>query len=318
MTHDQRQLKVEAECAELRLDVFLAQKLDEVSRSRLRRWIQLGQVSVNGHPQKPKYLVRAGDEISLLIPAPEPSVMVSEAIPLDIVYEDDALIVVDKASGMVVHPGAGNPTGTLANALLHHFQRISRRDTIRPGIVHRLDKATSGLLVVAKSERVHELLAEQFKRRKVEKEYLALLHGRLEKREGVIDLAVGRDPWARTRISTRSRRARPALTQYRVIRSLCGGGTTFSYVRVTLHTGRTHQVRVHFQSLGHPVVGDGTYGERADQKIKEDHLLQAVRGLGRHFLHATLLSFEHPGSGQRVRFESPLPEDLEELLSILE
>lgn len=315
---DKRRLKVEAEDAGRRLDVFLAQKLGEVSRSRLRRWIQLGQVSVNGNTQKPKYPVRAGDEISILIPPPEPSVMVPEAIPLDIVYEDDALIVVDKPSGMVVHPGAGNPTGTLANALLHHFQQISRRDTIRPGIVHRLDKATSGLLVVAKSERVHELLADQFKRRAVEKQYLALLHGRLEKREGVIDLALGRDPWARTRISTRSRRARPALTRYKVIRSPRGGGTTFSYVRVILHTGRTHQVRVHFQSLGHPVVGDQTYGKRAYQKIKEEPLLQAVRGLGRHFLHATWLSFVHPGSGKRVRFESPLPEDLEELLSILE
>ena len=318
MSGDSLILTVDARNARRRLDVFLAEKLAEVSRSRLRRWIVSGQVTVDGRPQKPKYPVRAGNEIFIRVPEPEPSGLLAEAIPLQIVYEDDALIVVDKPSGMVVHPGAGNPGGTLANALLYHFQEISRRDTMRPGIVHRLDKATSGLLVVAKNEWVHEQLAEQFKRREVEKQYLALLYGRLEKKEGAIGVPLGRDPWARTRISTRSRRPRPALTRYKVIHFPSGGGITFSYVRVVLHTGRTHQVRVHFQSIGHPVVGDETYGKPAYQKIKTEPLGPAVKGLERHFLHAAFLSFVHPESGRRVRFKSPLPGDLEELLSILE
>lgn len=311
-------LEASAEDAGQRLDVFLASRLERVSRSVVQRWIEAGQVKVNDRRQRPRYAVKKGDKISLLVPSPEPSHLVAEAIPLSIVYEDTTLVVVDKPAGMVVHPGAGNRSGTLANALLHHFGQISRHDTLRPGMVHRLDKNTSGLLLVAKSEWVHDFLASQFKKREVEKQYLALLHGRLRKEQGVIDRPLGRDPWVRTRISTRSRRSRQAVTRYEVIRFLSGGGVTFSLVRVHLHTGRTHQIRVHFQSIGHPVVGDDTYGKKADQQVKDATIRAFIEELGRHFLHAASLSFTHPETGEYVSFESPLPRELAELLTNLE
>lgn len=317
MTRDPLLLEATAENAGQRLDVFLTAELVQASRSMVRRWIETGHVTVNEKRKKPKYVVKGGDRISVLIPRPEPAHLVAEAIPLSITYEDASLVVVDKPAGIVVHPGAGNRQGTLANALLHHFGKISRQDTLRPGIVHRLDKGTSGLLVVAKNERVHEFLASQFKRREVEKHYLAMVYGKVEETEGVIDRPLGRDPWARTRVSTRSRRPRAAVTRYEVTRFLWGGGTPFSLVRVILQTGRTHQIRVHFQSIGHPVVGDDTYGRKAYQRVKDAAVRHVVEGLGRYFLHATLLSFLHPETGQRVRFESPLPDELAQLLSVL-
>ncbi|MGH9341929.1 MAG: RluA family pseudouridine synthase [Acidobacteriota bacterium] len=286
-----------------RLDIFLAACLENVSRSTIQRWIRSGAVRINGQTERASYLVKEHDEIAVTPPPPEPLELLPEDLPLQIVYEDDWLVVVDKPAGMVVHPGAGNRAGTLANALLHHFQEVSRRETIRPGIVHRLDKDTSGLIVVAKNEQVHEFLAGQFKRREVDKQYLALVSGRLPRKSGTIDVPLGRDPRARTRISTRSRRGRPALTEYQVIRHF----SRFTYVRVILHTGRTHQIRVHFQHLGHPVVGDKTYGRAKASAL-----------LGRQFVHATFLAFTHPTTGKRAQFQSPLPGDLADFLARLE
>ena len=263
---ESRVVTVSAEEAHQRLDLFLSRKLEQVSRSALQRWIESGHVTVEGERCKANYQVKAGEEIQIAPPPQEPLELVPEPIPLQIVYEDDVLVVVDKPAGMVVHPGAGNRQGTLANALLHHFQAISQVGTIRPGIVHRLDKATSGLMVVAKNDQAHEFLADQFKAREVEKRYRALVHGRLKEKEGTVDVSLGRDPRARTRMSTtRGRRSRSALTRYQVIRYY----TNFTYVRASPLTGRTHQIRVHFQHLGHPVVGDETYGKKASSNLKD-------------------------------------------------
>jgi 23S rRNA pseudouridine1911/1915/1917 synthase len=304
---------VSAEEAHQRLDLFLSRKLEQFSRSALQRWIESGYVTVQGERCKPNYQVKAGEEIQIAPPPQEPLELVPEDIPLEIVYEDRVLVVVDKPAGMVVHPGAGNRQGTLANALLHHFQVISQAGTIRPGIVHRLDKSTSGLMVVAKNDQAHEFLADQFKAREVEKRYLALVHGRLKEREGTVDVALGRDPRARTRMSTRGQRSRSAVTRYEVIRYY----PNLTYVQVFPLTGRTHQIRVHFQHLGHPVVGDETYGRRGAAHLKDPGQAQAVRNLGRTFLHAAFLAFLHPDTKERVFFESPLPEELAQILSAL-
>jgi 23S rRNA pseudouridine1911/1915/1917 synthase len=246
-------------------------------------------------------------------PPPEPVRLVPEAIPFKIVYEDSTLVVVDKPAGLVVHPGTGNRQGTLANALLHHFQSISRSETIRPGIVHRLDKATSGLMVVAKNDQAHDFLARQFKAREVKKRYLALVYGGLKKAAGVIDVSLGRDPFARTKISTRSRHLRKALTRYETIRDY----RDFTYVRIFPQTGRTHQIRVHFQHLGHPVVGDETYGGKAIQRIRDPDVVESIQALKRYFLHADSLTFTHPDTGEKVSFKIELPKELAELILAL-
>ena len=296
-----------------RLDLFLSHKFERFSRSVLQRWIDFGHVTVQGKKSKSNHKVRSGEEIVIVPPPPEPVRLVPEAIPFTIVHEDDTLVVVDKPAGLVVHPGTGNRQGTLANALLHHFQSISRSETIRPGIVHRLDKATSGLMVVAKNDQAHEFLAQQFKTRQVQKRYLALVYGCVKEAEGIIDVSLGRDPFVRTKISTRSRRARKALTRYETIRNY----RNFSYLRIYPHTGRTHQIRVHFQHLGHPVVGDETYGGKAIQRVQDPELAEFIQALNRYFLHAESLAFVHPDTGEKVSFEIPLPEELAELLHVL-
>jgi len=211
---------------------------------------------------------------------------------------------------MVVHPGAGNWSGTIANALLHHFGQVGGKDTLRPGIVHRLDKETSGLLLVAKNEYAHESLSKQFKKREVEKHYLALLYGELKQTLGRIEVAIGRDPHFRTKISVRSAKPRSALTMYEVLQLLPG----FTYVRAFPRTGRTHQIRVHFHHLGYPIVGDKSYGRR---KVENDEKASAIKKIDRHFLHATFLRIRHPTTGKLVTFESPLPNELEGLLATL-
>ncbi|MEE8349873.1 MAG: RluA family pseudouridine synthase [Acidobacteriota bacterium] len=307
-------LTVEPDESGHRLDRFLSHKLEQYSRSVLQRWIESGHVMVQGKTSKAKHKVQPGEEVVIVPPPPEPVQLVPEAIPFKIVYEDDILVVVDKPAGLVVHPGTGNRQGTLANALLYHFQTISRSGTIRPGIVHRLDKSTSGLMVVAKNDQAHELLARQFKDREIEKRYLALVFGRPREASGVIDVPLGRDPFARTKISTRSRRARTALTRYETIRDY----PDLTYVRVYPHTGRTHQIRVHFQHLGHPVVGDETYGGKAIQGIRDSGLVDSIQALKRYFLHAEFLAFTHPDTGEKVSFVAELPEELAEFLQGLE
>ena len=306
-------LKVSEEEAGQRLDVFLSGKIGQASRSTIRRWIDSGHVTVREQAAKASHRVKRAEEIRVTPAPPEPLDLLPEPIPLDIVHEDNDLIVVDKSAGLVVHPGAGNRQGTLANALLYHFEQISRSHGIRPGIVHRLDKATSGLLVIAKNEQAHDFLAAQFKQREVEKIYLSLVYGRLKKKQGVVDVSLGRDRRARTKISTRSQRARQAVTHYQVIHCY----SDFTYVQVIPHTGRTHQIRVHFQHLGHPVVGDDKYGKTAFRQVENPDLCLAIRDLDRHFLHAFRLSFLHPGSKQKVSFEAPLPEELAAFLSAL-
>ncbi len=307
-------LRVGAEEVNHRLDQFIALQFPAFSRSRIQNWIESGQVTVRGKFRKAKYRVKEGEEVCVIPTSLKPLKLVMEPIPLKLVYEDKALVVVDKPAGLVVHPGAGNLRGTLVNTLLYHFPQISRPGTIRPGIVHRLDKATSGLLVVAKNEQVHDSLVAQFKNRQVEKQYLALLYGRLEKWQGTIEIPLGRDPWNRTKISPRSTKKRFSRTGYRLIRVW----DAFSYVEVIPETGRTHQIRVHFQCLGHPLVGDKVYAERKYRSVPDPERSAAIRRLGRHFLHASRLTFVHPETNTRVSFQSSLPPELAELLRILE
>lgn len=293
-----------------RLDVFISQSIESASRSAVQRWIAAERVSVDGIPRKASFVLTS-NQIVVVEPLPsEPTELIAEPISLSILFEDDDLIVVNKPAGLVVHPGAGNWSGTLANALAYHFDQISRQETIRPGIVHRLDKGTSGVILIAKNESAHDFLATQFERREVQKKYLALLYGTLKPPEGEIDLAIGRDPKARTKISPRSARPRQAQTQYQVLRYFEG----FTYTEAWPRTGRTHQIRVHFHHLGHPVVGDDTYvrKERLAQLTVQQR--NAVTRLDRLFLHAASLRIRHPKSREFMTFEAVLPSELEALI----
>jgi 23S rRNA pseudouridine1911/1915/1917 synthase len=297
-----------------RLDTYLASQISNWSRARLQRLIDNEDVLVNGKSAKASYRLRAGDEIEVeLISAPIES-FTPENIPLDIVYEDDVLLVVNKPAGLVVHPAAGIQSGTLANALAFHFQNLpSATGTARPGIVHRLDRDTSGLMVVAKTESSMENLADQFRDRTVFKSYLALVHGHLESQSGLIDQPLARDPGNRTRMAV-VRGGRNAVSLYKVRRRY----QRFTLVDVELKTGRTHQIRVHLAWLRHPVVGDETYGGGRDNTIQDAHLRAVVRNLGRHFLHAEELGFNHPKTGEGMKFKAPLPSELSSLLEELE
>jgi 23S rRNA pseudouridine1911/1915/1917 synthase len=299
---------VEPEAAGQRLDRFLAARLAELSRTRIAELIESGHVRVNGLPSKPSHRVTAGDAIEIEILPRPPLEAAPEAIPLDVLYEDDDVIVVNKPAGMTVHAGAGCARGTLVNALMHRYGTLSGvGGPLRPGIVHRLDKDTSGVLVVARNDRAHQRLAGQFLARTVEKTYLALLHGRLASDAGRITLPVARDLKLRTRMTTRRREGRPALTDWRVVERL----GAFTLVSARLHTGRTHQIRVHFAALGHPVVGDALYGAPRAPRAGRTPLPP----LGRHFLHAERICFEHPARpGEFVEVSAPLPSELEAFL----
>ncbi len=291
-----------------RLDVFLAAQLPQFSRARLQQWLKENLFQVNGDAAKASRKLRTGDRVSGQFPSEPPPVLAPEDLPLRILYQDGSLLVIEKPSGMVVHPGAGVRSGTLVHALLHHAgTALSHIDTPRPGLVHRLDKETSGLLLVARNDRAHQHLVEQFQSREVEKTYLALVGGRPALREREIDRPIGRDRWNRTRMSLRSVRPRPALTRYRVIEDLPG----YSLLEVRILTGRTHQIRVHLASLGHPVAGDKTYGSRRFSWSA------SLPSSPRLFLHAARLAFRHPENGLPMRFESPLPPDLAQFLAAL-
>ena len=282
--------------AKLRLDQFLAERLPEYSRSRLQQLIRSGFVRVNGGASRPRQIVRIGDKIDLIEPPPEKVDIRPESIPLDVLFEDDDLIVVNKPAGMTVHPGAGQREHTLVNALLSHCARLSGvGGKERPGIVHRLDKETSGCLVVAKNDMAHRKLSEQFATRVVEKIYLALVAGKLRKPAGVIDERIGRHPIHRKRMQVSSLRGRTARTEYRVIRS----SDAASLIECRLHSGRTHQIRVHLHHLGHPVLGDKVYAPRFAKKFP------------RQMLHAWKLGFRHPRTSQWKTFEASLPDDFE-------
>lgn len=282
-----------AEVTGSRLDSFISERHPELSRSQVQRLIREGLVMVRGRSARPGLRLKGGDIVEVTLPPPTPSPLEPEAIPLNIIYEDSDLLVVDKPPGLPVHPSPGHPRHTLVQALLAHCPDLQGVGGVeRPGIVHRLDKDTSGLMVVAKNDAAHRGLSRQFKARTLEKGYLVLLTGSLFPREGVIDAPIGRDPSHRQRMAV-VEEGRPARTRYRVVQQLEG----FSLVEAMPETGRTHQVRVHFASLGHPVAGDPTYGRRHPY-------------LERQFLHAYRLAFTHPRSGQRLEFRSELPPDL--------
>lgn len=278
-----------------RLDQYLAGLLIGESRSRVQRLITQGLVRLNDRPARPGSRLRAGDRLSWELPAPTPSRLEAEPMDLRIVYEDDDLAVVDKPAGLVVHPGPGHPTGTLVHGLLGRGPGWSTiGGTERPGIVHRLDRDTSGLLVVARSPHAHKLLQAALARREITREYLALVRGRPSARSGTIEAPVGRDPRARTRMSIGGAGARMARTHFTLERAFASS----SLLRLRLETGRTHQIRVHLGAIGHPVYGDPEYG------------VAGVLGLQRQFLHACRLAFDHPLTGARVDVSSPLPADL--------
>ena len=286
------------ESGDERLDVFLAARCDGMSRSRIRRLIDAGHVLADGERRPAGFKPKAGAVVTVRTPPPTPPAARAQDIPITAVYEDAALIIVDKPAGMPVHRGAGHPDGTLVNALLGMDKRLSQAggDALRPGIVHRLDKDTSGLMMVAKTDAAHAALSEQLRARTVEKVYLALVEGAPRPARAAIDAPIGRDPCDRKRMAITDG-GRDALTRYAVLR--IAGGRALMEVRPK--TGRTHQIRVHLAAIGHPVIGDALYGT-ADAR------------LGRHFLHAARLGFDHPTTGERMRFESPLPSELADAL----
>lgn len=299
--------------AGVRLDGFLAAQVDGWSRARLQRLIEAGDVLVNSRVVKASHKVSPGDQIEVeLTPAPASS-FIPENIPLNIVYEDDYLIVVNKPAGLVVHPAAGVHSGTLANALAYHFQQLSQAGSMRPGIVHRLDKDTSGLLVVAKTEASHEHLADQFRAREVFKSYVALVYGVVRQERGRIEQPIARDPRNRTRMAIVPG-GRGALSLYKVRRSY----DSFTLLDVELKTGRTHQIRVHLSSLKHPVVGDELYGTGRDNNVRDVQLRAQIRKLKRQFLHAERIGFRHPHTSELLNFTAALPSELNQLLATLE
>jgi 23S rRNA pseudouridine1911/1915/1917 synthase len=304
----------DAACSGIRLDVFIAERLPDCSRSFAGQLITGEHVRVNGQVRKPAYRLKTGDIVSGCIPPPRPSGFLPEPIPLSILYEDEHIVVINKQAGLVVHPAPGHHSGTLVNGLLYHCADLGAiGDELRPGIVHRLDKDTSGTLVVAKNAAALEHLARQFKHRSVTKDYLALVHGDMPAESGTIRLPIGRHPVDRKRMSTRSRKGREAETGWRVAR--CLGGLTL--IEFRLKTGRTHQIRVHCAAIQRPIVGDPIYGRRppAAGSVETQALLGRVR---RQMLHAWRLEIAHPFAGERMRFESPLPEDMKNVITQLE
>jgi 23S rRNA pseudouridine1911/1915/1917 synthase len=291
-----------------RLDQFLVSVLPEHSRSRIQRLIKAGQVQVAGREAKSNQPVKAGQRISVEMPEPADTEIAPEALPLTIVYQDHDLIVVDKPAGMVVHPAAGHAGGTLVNALLHWVDDLSGiGGEKRPGIVHRLDRGTSGLMVAAKHDAAHEELARQFREREVEKEYVALVWGVVQAGRR-IDAPIGRDPANRKKMSARARRSREAVT--RIVRA-DHLHPALTLAHVAIHTGRTHQIRVHLSAIGHPIVGDPLYGG-IRRRVPGD--VRPVTHLDRPFLHAASLAFKHPSDGRRMEFTSALPADLQGVL----
>lgn len=299
----------------LRLDLFLAGREIGLSRSQVQRAVEEGRVQVNETPVRSGRKLKAGDEVAIHLPEARPSGVLSEAIPLAILFEDASLLVIDKPAGMVVHPAAGHAGGTLVNALLHHCCDLSGiGGVLRPGIVHRLDKETSGLLVVAKSDEAHRGLAGQFKRHEVKKTYQALVFGEPKTDGGRIEAAVGRHPTDRKRMSTQSRRGRSAVTVWR-IRERFG---VAALLEVDIETGRTHQIRVHLTDIGHPVVGDRVYGGAGRIRTVGDRLACArMKAMDRQALHAWHLAFAHPVTGEKMQFTAPLPEDMAGLCAFL-
>ena len=306
---------VDEEQAAQRLDRFLSAQFPEISRTHLQTLIAEGRIQVSGIVKKPSHKLEAGETVTVEIPAPPSPGVEPENIPLDFLYQDEDMAVINKPAGMTVHPGAGADTGTLVAALLHHFgpeQAAAMRKLstiggpLRPGIVHRLDKLTSGAIVIARTDAAHENLVEQFRARRVRKKYLALLHGAVEGEKGRIELPITRDLRRRSRMTARRSEGREARTDWRLLMRL----GSYSLIEADLHTGRTHQIRVHFSALGFPVVGDALYGAPHQERI--GHAL--LPDLGRNYLHAARIALEHPRTGKPLEFRAPLPQELPEYL----
>ena len=328
-----RVIAVPEEAAGQRLDQFLTAQLEGVSRSRVQLLLEQGDVEVDEARPKPSLKLRGGERIVIKgEPHPAPLKARAEDIPLDVVYEDDDLAVINKPAGMMVHAGSGQSEdarsrGTLVNALLHRFRALSSTGgDLRPGIVHRLDKNTSGLIIVAKHDPAHAALARMFSSRSIHKTYIALVQGWVELQKGTISSAIGRDPVRRTRMTTRAtQNGRSAVSHYEVVRRLDTRFGKFTLIRVRIETGRTHQIRVHMASIGHPVVGDTLYGAAsqlmeqlpAGTRRKKSPEPDKMK-LGRNFLHAAELEFEHPASGRMLRLEAPLPMELRTFLDRIE
>lgn len=296
--------------AGVRLDRYLTARLPELSRTRIQELIDEGRVLVNGNSARRSHRVAPGEAIETEVLPRPPLAVAPEEIPVEILYEDEDVVVVNKPAGMVVHAGAGTAQGTLVNALLHRLGGLSTAGgALRPGIVHRLDRGTSGALVVARNDATHRQLAEQFRTRRVEKTYLALVHGTLARDAGTVSLPIARDLRRRTRMTARRREGREARTDWVALARLDG----FTLVEVALRTGRTHQIRAHFSALGHPVVGDTLYG--APRQARAGRL--TLPPLGRSFLHAARIGFLHPRSAKSVEVRAPLPKELREYLERL-
>ena len=295
-----RELVASLSDAGKRLDVFLREQLPEYSRARLQEWIKAGRVSLNGAPGKASVELRGGERVRVEPVERKPLRAEPEDLPLQVLYEDEDVIAVDKPAGMVVHAGAGVDSGTLVNALLNRFERLSTvGGDLRPGIVHRLDRFTSGVLLVAKTDAAHRNLAAQFASRRVRKVYLALVQGVVKNESGRVEKPIARDPARRIRMTARREDGREALSEYRVLRRF----SRFTLLEVRIRTGRTHQIRVHLASIGHPVAGDRLYG--------------AAAGPARYFLHAHRITFSSPSTGREITIESPLPRDLESWMAEL-
>lgn len=296
-----------------RLDVFLVNRERDVSRSALQRLIELGRIRINDQVVKPSQKIKPGDRITMDVPKPEPLELKGEAIPLEVLFEDEHLLVLNKPAGIVVHPAPGNWTGTLVNALLHHFQTSGGTvSTIggkeRPGLVHRLDKETSGVMVIAKTDQAHRHLSAQFKHHTITRVYEALILGVPKKGHGLIELAIGRDSKERKKFSARTSRPKESVTEYKIDRRL---GKLAAHVLLYPRTGRTHQLRVHLTSLGHPILGDPTYGGRKVCAIGEVEIPRVM-------LHARTLGFQHPATGEPHEFVRPSPPDMEEVMRAIE
>ena len=301
---------VPADYAGQRLDKFLVSVLEAHSRSQVQRLIEDGHVRLDRKPPKANLALREGDRVVVDLPEPVAAAVQAEELPVEILFQDADVAVMNKPAGMVVHPGAGHPSGTLVNALLHHIGDLSGvGGELRPGIVHRLDRGTSGVMVIAKHDAAHQELARQFHDREVEKEYIALVWGLVQAGRR-IDAAIGRDPTNRQKMSARARRARHAVT--RITRAYHMPALTLCHVAI--QTGRTHQIRVHLSAIGHPIVGDSVYGG-VRRRVAAD--IKAVQRLQRPFLHAYRLAFTHPRDQRRLEFAAPLPEDLETVLEEL-
>jgi len=297
-----------------RLDVWLAARLPELSRTRIKALVESGHVSVNGVTRKAAHRLRDGETVEVVVPPEPKEEMAAEAVPLTVIFEDADVLVVDKPAGMVTHPGAGRSEGTLAAAALAHAPEIGGvGGPRRPGIVHRLDKGTSGLIVLAKNRRAYDSLTAQLQRRTMSRRYLALAHGAMTQRDGTVDAPIGRDPRSRVRMAVaRAGTGRRAVTRFRTLERFAG----YTYLECRLETGRTHQIRVHLASLGHPLVGDATYGAGRARRLDTlpADLVEALDGVA---LHAAGLCFLHPSTGEPVDLSSPLPNRIGRLLSHL-